>query len=112
MKTHAQEGHTILSRSHIRVHALGALIARDHHERWDGTGYPQGLSGETISIEGRIAAIADVFDSLVTTSCYKEAWPLQEAFAYVSTQSGKQFDPNLIALLNANMLAIEKFYPN
>jgi response regulator RpfG family c-di-GMP phosphodiesterase len=112
MKTHAQEGHTILSRSNVRVHALGALIARDHHERWDGTGYPQGLSGEAISIEGRIAAVADVFDSLVSTSCYKEAWPLQEAFSYLSAQSGKQFDPNLIALLNANTTAIEKIYQN
>lgn len=110
MKTHAQEGHTLLSRSNAGIHALGALIARDHHEHWDGTGYPQGLSGEGISLEGRIAAVADVLDSLVNASCYKKAWSLPEALAYLNAQSGKQFDPRLIELLNSNAVAIEDIY--
>jgi response regulator RpfG family c-di-GMP phosphodiesterase len=112
MKTHAQEGHILLSRSNARVHALGALIARDHHEHWDGAGYPQGLSGDHISLEGRMAAVADVLDSLLSASCYKKAWPLPEALAHLSARSGKQFDPRLIDLLNANISAIEDIYNN
>ncbi len=110
VKTHAPQGHALLSRSSASVHMLGAVAALEHHEHWDGSGYPQGLSGENISLVGRISAIADVLDSLVSASCYKKAWPLQEALTYLNTHSGQQFDPGLIAVLNAHLQAVEKIY--
>lgn len=110
VKTHAPLGHALLSRSNASVHRLGAIAALEHHEHWDGSGYPQGLSGENISLVGRITAIADVLDSLVSASCYKNAWSLQEALNYLNTHSGQQFDPGLIALLNAHLPAVEKIY--
>ena len=112
MKTHAREGHTLLSHSRSQLHKLGAVIALEHHERWDGSGYPQNLRGEQISQAGRIAAVADVLDCLINNSCYKKASSLAEAFAYMNSQSGKHFDPELIALLNSNRQAIEKIYAN
>lgn len=112
MKTHAREGHTLLSQSRSQLHRLGAVIALEHHERWDGSGYPQNLRGEQISQAGRIAAVADVLDCLINSSCYKKAWSLAEAFAYMNSQSGAHFDPELIALLNSNRQAIEKMYAN
>jgi len=110
MKGHAEIGHALLSQSTAPVHMLGAVIAREHHERWDGTGYPLGLQGEAISASGRIAAVADVLDSLVCASPYKKAWPLTEALAYLSAESGRHFDPNLVAILNANREAVEDIY--
>lgn len=110
MKTHAPEGYAMLSRSSSPVHALGALAAKEHHEHWDGAGYPDGLSGEHISLVGRITAIADVLDSLVSASCYKNAWSLTEALAYLNDRAGKQFDPTLIALLNAHVAEVEKIF--
>lgn len=110
MKTHAQEGYVLLSRSQSRVHALGATIAKEHHEHWDGSGYPQGLHGENISLAARITAVADVLDSLVNASCYKAAWPMPQALAYLNAQSAKHFDPKLIALVNAHTAAILDIY--
>jgi response regulator RpfG family c-di-GMP phosphodiesterase len=112
MKTHAREGHALLSQSRSQLHQLGAVIALDHHEHWDGSGYPQNLQGEQISQVGRITAVADVLDCLLNSSCYKSAWPLDEVFAHMNAQSGKHFDPALIALLNSNRQAIEKMYAN
>ncbi|KIL99597.1 Response regulator [Paramagnetospirillum magnetotacticum MS-1] len=71
-------------------------VALCHHEKWDGSGYPQGLKGEDIPIEARIAAICDVFDALTSSRPYKEAWPLEKAVALVKDQSGKHFDPRLV----------------
>jgi response regulator RpfG family c-di-GMP phosphodiesterase len=110
MQAHAELGYALLSHSTCRIHELAALVAHQHHERWDGTGYPQGLAGENISPEGRITAVADVLDSLVSTSCYKPAWPLQQAIGYLTEQSGKHFDPKLIALVAANPQAIKKIF--
>lgn len=110
MKTHAQAGHALLSHSGARVHRLGARIAKEHHERWDGSGYPDGLRGEDISLAGRITAVADVLDSLASDSCYKKAWPLAQALDYLNAESGKQFDPRLIALVNAHLPAILAIY--
>jgi len=75
---------------------IASIIAGSHHEKWDGSGYPRGLSGESIPIEGRIVALADVFDALVTKRPYKEPWPIQEVFDYLEGESGKSFDPALI----------------
>jgi len=110
MKTHTQEGFALLSRSRSELHVLGAVIAKEHHEHWDGSGYPQGLSGDNISLAGRIVAVADVLDSLVSESCYKKAWPLAESLAYLNAQSGQQFDPTLIALLNTQLAAVNQIY--
>jgi response regulator RpfG family c-di-GMP phosphodiesterase len=110
MKSHSHEGAKLLGQSKARVHILGAKIAQDHHERWDGTGYPQGLIGEAISLEGRITAIADVLDALLSDSCYKKAWPLPDAIHYLSEQSGKHFDPRLIALLQDHLPELKAYY--
>lgn len=110
MKTHAQEGHNLLSRSASRIHAMGATIAKEHHERWDGSGYPNGLSGENISLVGRITAIADVLDALVNASSYKKAWTLHDALAYLKAHAGTHFDPHLVTLLCASTRAVEEIY--
>ena len=110
MRTHASEGHTLLSQSNTRIHALGALIAREHHERWDGSGYPAGLAGAAISLPGRISAIADVLDSLVCASCYKPAWELTRALDYIRQESGKHFDPTLVNLLLAHLDDVQHIY--
>lgn len=75
---------------------LAQEIALTHHERWDGTGYPRGLSGEGIPLPGRIVAVADVFDALTHDRPYKSAWPRQEAIAEVKSQAGHQFDPIVV----------------
>ncbi len=110
MKTHAQEGHTLLSQSASAVHALGATIALEHHERWDGSGYPKGLRGAAISQAGRIVAVADVLDSLLSASCYKKAWPMSNALQYLRDHAGSQFEPALITLLLDCTPEIDKIY--
>ncbi|MEQ1438591.1 HD domain-containing phosphohydrolase [Fontimonas sp. SYSU GA230001] len=72
-------------------------IARNHHERWDGRGYPDGLAGAAIPVEARIVTVADVFDALTSARCYKPAWTLERSFAYLRDQSGHQFDPACVA---------------
>jgi HD-GYP domain-containing protein (c-di-GMP phosphodiesterase class II) len=109
-KTHAHEGYRVLSQSSSPVHALGAVIAHEHHERWDGSGYPRGLAGQSITLPGRIAAVADVLDSLVSSSPYKKAWTLDDAIAYIESHSGTRFDPALVTLLLANLNSVKKIY--
>ena len=77
-----------------------------HHEKWDGTGYPNGLKGEDIPIEGRICAVADVFDALTSKRPYKEAWSVEKTLDFMDSQKGKHFDPALITLLHQNLDAI------
>ncbi len=77
---------------------IAAQIALGHHEKWDGTGYPQGLSGSDIPLCARIMAVADVFDALVSRRCYKEAMPVDEAFAIIAESGGSHFDPELARL--------------
>jgi CHASE2 domain-containing sensor protein len=98
MKTHAEIGASMLSGSPSPLLQLGEEIARTHHERWDGSGYPQGLRGEEIPIAGRIVAICDVFDALRSRRPYKAAWTLDDALAEIAAQSGRHFDPELVAL--------------
>ena len=99
MKTHTQLGNDILKHSARDVLQSAAIIALEHHERWDGLGYPKGLKGENIHIFGRIVAIADVFDALGTKRVYKEAWPLEKVKAYFLEERGKSFDPRLVDIL-------------
>lgn len=99
IKTHAQLGYEMLKNSARPILKMAALIALQHHEHWDGNGYPNGLKAEDIHPFGRIVALADVFDALGTRRVYKEAWPLSDIFEYVRSQSGKQFDPALVKII-------------
>ncbi|AUB82859.1 HD-GYP domain-containing protein [Candidatus Thiodictyon syntrophicum] len=97
MKTHCVIGFSILSSSEAPVFRLAAEIARYHHERWDGSGYLEGLAGEAIPESARIVAVADVFDALSMKRPYKEAWPLEQVMATLRAGAGSHFDPSLIA---------------
>ena len=97
MKTHCVIGFAILSSSEAPVFRLAAEIARYHHERWDGSGYPEGLAGEAIPASARIVAVADVFDALSMKRPYKEAWPLEQVTATLRAGACSHFDPSLIA---------------
>ena len=96
MKTHALVGAQILSGSSFALLQLAETIAKTHHERWDGTGYPLGLRGNAIPLVGRIVAICDVFDALQSKRPYKPAWPLADVVAELQDNSGKHFDPELV----------------
>jgi len=94
MQEHPTIAYKLLKKNNGIIMKSAATIAYQHHENWDGTGYPQGLKGEKIDIYGRIAAIADVFDALSHKRCYrKEAWPIEEIIQLFKDQKGKQFDP-------------------
>lgn len=95
MKTHSQIGHDILAKSDAPIFTLAAEIALRHHERWDGSGYPGGLSGESIPESARIVALADVFDALTMKRPYKEAWPIERVTATLLESAGSHFDPRL-----------------
>jgi response regulator RpfG family c-di-GMP phosphodiesterase len=99
MRTHAEIGHQMLDRSPREVLRLAAEIALSHHENWDGSGYPRGLSGEDIPISGRITMLADVFDALGSDRCYKDAWEWERIREFVVAERGKKFDPKLVDLL-------------
>ncbi len=103
IKTHTTAGYEMLRKSTRPVMQMAATMALQHHERYDGTGYPQGLSGENIHIAGRITAVADVFDALGTDRVYKAAWPIDKILDYMRAGSGTHFDPVLIDLLFKNL---------
>ena len=96
VETHAEEGHRLLSRSSSSILDLAAAIALSHHEKWDGSGYPRGLAGEEIPIEGRIVAVTDVFDALTSDRVYRKAYGKDEAIAMMKSQRGRHFDPILL----------------
>ncbi|WKJ88953.1 response regulator [Methylomonas montana] len=98
MKTHSQIGCDILSKSNNPVFKMAAEIARYHHEKWDGSGYPLGLAGKNIPEAARIVAIADVFDALTTKRPYKEPWPLEDTLKTMQNMASSHFDPHLLAL--------------
>lgn len=103
MRQHAEIGYDMLKKSDNPILQLGATIAHQHHEKWDGTGYPQGLSGTGIDIAGRVTALADVFDALGSNRCYKKAWSNEQIVALVKSESGKHFEPKLVDILLANL---------
>ncbi len=96
VQTHTEEGHRLLRGSSSSILDMGATIALSHHERWDGAGYPRGLAAESIPIEGRIVAIADVFDALTSHRVYREAFSVERAVEMMLEQAGRHFDPVLL----------------
>jgi putative two-component system response regulator len=99
MQRHAMIGHEILSGADSELLRVAATIARTHHERFDGSGYPEGLAGNDIPVEGRITAVADVFDALLSDRCYRPAFPIGEAIEIVTAGRGSQFDPMIVDIL-------------
>lgn len=100
MKKHTVYGAKMLANAESRLLRLAAKVAIGHHERFDGTGYPYGLKGEQISIEARIVTVADVFDALSSKRVYKGEWTVEDALKYIEDNSGKLFDPKVVAVLH------------
>ena len=103
MRQHPQVGHQILAKSERPILKAASIIALQHHEKYDGTGYPSGIKGEDIHIFARIVSIADVFDALSHARCYKPAWPLEEVLKVMEEGSGTHFDPVLLKLFIENV---------
>ena len=103
MRTHALIGARILSGGSSRLVRLAEEMALSHHERWDGGGYPSGLAGEAIPLGGRLVAVADVFDALISPRPYKDAWPVERAVATMRSERGRHFDPQLLDLFLAEL---------
>ena len=103
MKTHAELGYNMLKNSNKPILQAAAIVANEHHEKWDGSGYPNATSGEDIHIYGRITAVADVFDALGSERVYKKAWELDKILELFKAESGKHFDPQLIKLFLDNL---------
>ena len=99
MKTHTTRAFKILHNSKRKYTKAAAIIAHQHHEKWDGSGYPQGLKGQDIHIYGRIVGLIDVFDALLHKRVYKEAWSLEDTLDYIRKHSSSQFDPYLVSIL-------------
>jgi len=106
MERHCDVGHRILMGSNAELVGLAATIAWTHHERVDGTGYPRGIAGDDIPIEGRIASVADVFDALTTERVYKHAFPVGTAISILKEGSGIQFDPGLVEIFLDSMPSV------
>jgi HD-GYP domain-containing protein (c-di-GMP phosphodiesterase class II) len=117
MKRHPVIGGEVLRRCEAQMQArgrsvfrLGIEIAEGHHERWDGAGYPNGLAGEAIPLAARIVAVADVFDALTSKRPYKEAWSFERALETIDADSGRHFDPAVVAALHRRLPEIRAFY--
>ena len=93
----------MLNHSHRKLLQMATIVAYEHHEKWDGTGYPRGLKGEEIHIYGRITALADVFDALGSSRVYKEAWEDEKIFNLFREEKGKHFDPKLVDIFFENV---------
>lgn len=100
MKQHTVIGANLLSGSQSEVLQMAEVIALTHHEKWDGSGYPNRIAGEDIPLVGRICALADVFDALSSKRCYKDPWPLDKTLKEIHSLAGKQFDPHLVDLFD------------
>ncbi len=115
LKRHTTKGFELLNNREGEITKLAAIVAHEHHERWDGTGYPNGLKGEDIHLFARIVAIADVFDALFTERCYKRAWTTEEVVELFRQEKGKHFDPVLTQLLLNNLddfIEVRYLYPD
>lgn len=103
IKTHTKIGHSMLVHSKRDILQAAAIIALQHHEKWDGTGYPNGLKGEEIHIYGRIVALADTFDALSTARSYKEAWSIEKTIDVIKKGKGKHLDPAIVNIFFENI---------
>ena len=103
MNTHAELGYQMIKQSSRPLLKAAAIVAHEHHEKWDGSGYPRGLKGEEIHIYGRITALADVFDALGSDRVYKKAWPDEKIFKLIKEEAGQHFDPQLVDLFFKNL---------
>lgn len=113
IKQHPQIGASILGEHESPLLQMSRDIALTHHEKWDGSGYPYGLAGEEIPLEGRIVALADVFDAITSVRPYKKAWSIEEAIKHMNEQTGIHFDPKLMPLFHQvlpSILEIKKSY--
>ena len=110
IQRHPRIGYEILSDSSSKFVQFGATIALNHHERWDGSGYPAGLAGEDIPLAARIVAVTDVLEALTTVRPYREAWSMDRAMTYLKSQSGIQFDPAVIDALMARRERIAEIF--
>ncbi|MEP3047983.1 MAG: DUF3369 domain-containing protein [Roseibium sp.] len=106
MKTHALMGYEMLKSSNKRILLAGAIIARDHHEKWTGSGYPYNKQGEDIHLYGRITAVADVFDALGSDRCYKKAWSIDQVVDLMKRERGYHFEPRIVDILLDNIDAV------
>jgi putative two-component system response regulator len=113
MKRHSAIGAEILGEHPSELLVLARVVALRHHERWDGSGYPDGLAGDDIPIEARVVALADVFDALLSERPYKHAWTVAETIEHIQAQSGRHFEPRLVSALMERLdecLAIRERY--
>lgn len=111
MRTHAEIGARIIGDAEgSELFQLAANVALSHHEKWDGSGYPQGLAGTDIPIAGRIAAVADVFDALTSTRPYKKAWPFADAVALLQNERGRHFDPEIVSCFERILPAVRAIH--
>ncbi len=112
MQQHTTIGHAILSNSQSRYIQTGSIIALNHHERFDGTGYPHGIAGKDIPLVARIVAVADVYDALVSPRPYKQAWTIADAQDYLEKHAGSQFDPVCVEAFFERIDTINSIYEN
>lgn len=113
MKSHTRVGYNLLKSSDRDILKAAAIVSHEHHEKYNGTGYPRGLKGEDIHIFGRITAVADVFDALGTERVYKKAWPIEDILKLFQEERGQHFDPEIVDILFENIeevLAIREKY--
>ena len=110
MKKHSEIGYNMLCGSKRKLLRFAASIARSHHERWDGHGYPDGIAGEDIPLAGRICSVADVLDALSSPRCYKQPWPEDKVKAEFLKQRGSQFQPELVDVLMEHWDEIYSLY--
>ncbi|MCH8979778.1 MAG: HD domain-containing protein [Armatimonadetes bacterium] len=110
MQSHTLMGADLLCDSQSPLLRMASCIAASHHERWDGTGYPYELAGEDIPIEGRITAVADVFDALVSRRRYKEAWSYKDAVREIESLAGTRFDPKVVEAFLVSLTEIKEIY--
>lgn len=110
IQRHPTLGATLLSQHRTRILDMASLMSEQHHERWDGSGYPRGLKGTDISLHGRIAALADVFDALLSERPHRAAFAFDQAVEHIVSQSGCLFDPDLVRIFEENLEVIEQLF--
>lgn len=108
IKSHTSIGYEILNKSKRKILKTAAIVAIQHHEYWDGSGYPNGLQGEEIHIFGRIIGLVDVYDAVSCNRSYKKAWTVEKVVEFIEKQKGRQFDPNLVGIFLADIEEFEK----